>query len=342
MAKDKILVTGGAGYIGSVLVRMLLEKGYKVKVFDKLYFGDFALRDIRSKIELVQGDVRKFPAEILEDVKAVVHMGSLSNDPTAEFDPKANLEINFEGTVKIAEACLKKKVKKFSFASSCAIYGFHLEGIADETFTPNPQSDYASSKLEAEKALLSMASDSFCPVVFRQATVYGFSPRMRYDLVVNTMTKDAYDKGKILVYHAGEMWRPLVDVRDVANVHILALETPPDKIKGEIFNVVYENYKILELAHYIRESLKDFKLAEVEVLLGTKESRSYRVSGRKLKEKLGFVPQINVRDASREIYNYFREGKYTDFSNPIYYNIDWMKLLVEMEHHFGLIGGKVF
>jgi nucleoside-diphosphate-sugar epimerase len=341
MKKDVVLVTGGAGYIGSVLVRELLKKGEKVRVYDKLYFGDDALSDIKDRIELIQGDVRQFDPGVLDGVKAVMHLGSLSNDPTAEFDPKANHEINFEGTMRVAEACKKKGVKRFTFASSCAIIGFHVDEIADENFTPNPQSEYAQSKLDAENGLKSLVDDSFCPVIFRQATVYGFSPRMRYDLVVNTMTKDAYQKGEIFVYSAGEMWRPLVDVKDICRAHILGAGASEDKVRGQIFNVVNKNYKILELAHRIRDGLNELKQVKVEVLLGTKETRSYKVSGEKTKKVLGFTPNVSVKDSSTEIFNILRSGKYTDFSNPVYYNIDWMRLLSDMEQRLKTIG-KVF
>ncbi|MBU0686431.1 MAG: SDR family oxidoreductase [Candidatus Margulisbacteria bacterium] len=341
MKNEIVLVTGGAGYIGAVLVQELLAQGKKVRVFDKLYFGDAPLASFKDKIDLVQGDVRAFPEKALEGVGAVVHLGSLSNDPTADFDPQANHAINFEGTMRVAEACKKKGVKRLSFASSCAIYGFHLEDIADENFPPNPQSEYAQSKLDAENGLKSLISNDFCPVIFRQATVFGFSPRHRWDLVVNTMTKDAFQKGIIQVYCAGDMWRPLVHVKDVALAHINAIAAPENKVKGEIFNLVYENHHILELGHMIKDILKTKRAVKVDVQTGTKESRSYRVSGDKLKQKLGFTAALSIEAAVNEIWGLLSSGRYTDFSNPIYYNIDWMKLLVDMEQKLK-ITGKVF
>lgn len=341
MSKDIVLVTGGAGYIGSILVQKLVEQGEKVRVFDKLYFGDAALNGVKDKIDLVAGDVRDFDPNVLSGVKCVMHLGSLSNDPTAEFDPKANNEINFEGTMRVAEACKKKGVKKFTFASSCAIYGFHVDGIADETFPTNPQSEYSQSKLDGENGIKSLADDDFCPVIIRQATVFGFSNRMRWDLVVNTMTMDSFDKGKIHVYCAGDNWRPLVDVNDVAEAHIQAMKANDDKVRGEVFNLVHRNFRILELGHWIREIIKPLKKVEIEVLFGSKESRSYRVSGDKMKKVLGFEPKVSVEDAVKTIWEILRSGRYTDFSNPIYYNIEWMKLLVEMEQKLKVIG-RVF
>ncbi|NQT29433.1 MAG: SDR family oxidoreductase [Candidatus Saganbacteria bacterium] len=341
MHKDIILVTGGAGYIGSVLVKKLVEQGEKVRVFDKLYFGESGLSSVKGEIDLVAGDVRNFNADLLDGVKGVMHFGSLSNDPTAEFDPKANHEINFEGTMRVAEACKKKKVRRFTFASSCAIYGFHVQGIADESFPANPQSEYSQSKLDAENGLISLLSDNFCPAILRQATVFGFSERMRWDLVVNTMTMDAFDKGRIHVYCVGDNWRPLVDVGDVAVAHMKMLEAPEEKVAGQIFNLVDRNFKILELGHFIAETLKSYKKVDVDVLFGTKESRSYRVSGEKLKKVLDFEPSVSVKDAAKKIWGILSSGRYTDFSNPIYYNIEWMKLLVEMEQKLKVIG-RVF
>jgi nucleoside-diphosphate-sugar epimerase len=243
--------------------------------------------------------------------------------------------------MRVAEAAKDKGIERFTFASSCAVIGFHVDQVADEDYPANPQSEYAQSKLDAEKGLKSLTDNKFCPVILRQATVFGFSPRMRYDLVVNTMTRDAYQKGEIFVYSAGEMWRPLVEVKDVARAHILCAAAPKEKVGGQTFNVVHMNYRVLELAHWIKDVLKGLKAAKVEVLFGTKEIRSYRVSGEKIKKVLGFVPGVTVKDSTLEIFNVLRSGRYTDFSNPIYYNIDWMKLLSSMEGRLKVIG-RVF
>lgn len=341
MDKNVVLVTGGAGYIGAVLVNELLKRGEKVRVFDKLYFGDAALEGVRSKIDLIQGDVREFPEAVLDNVKAVMHLGSLSNDPTADFDPKANREINFEGTMRVAEACKRKGIQHFTFASSAAIIGFHVDSIADEDYTPNPQSEYAQSKLDAENGLLSLVSDDFTPIIFRQATVFGFSPRMRWDLVVNTMTKDAFSKGVISVYCVGDNWRPLVHVKDVAKAHIRAMSAPEENVKGQIFNLVHKNYKIKDLGQEIGDILKQHFPVKVNILTGAKESRSYRISSEKTKKVLGFEAKHSVEEAVLEILSLLKEDKYTDFSNPIYYNINWMKYLVDMEARLKAIG-KVF
>jgi len=333
-----ILVTGGAGYIGCVSVTNLLEHGKNVKVYDKLYFDADGLEPLKDRIELIQGDVRSFDDAVLDGVDAVVHLGSLSNDPMADFDPKANWEINYEGSQKVAEAAKRKGIKKFILASTCAVIGFNPTETTDEEAEPNPQSEYARSKLEAEKGLLALTDDNFCPIVLRQATVFGLSPRMRWDLVVNTFTKDAFQKGQLTVRSAGEMWRPLVHVKDLAEVYNVCLDAPDEKVGGQIFNVVHSNIRILDLAQQVQEILKDIKKIEINTVPSDAKSRSYRIKGDKLQNVLGFTPGITFEEAVKEMYAVLASGEITDPSNPRYCNIEWLKLLMEMEERLGKIG----
>ncbi|RKY33717.1 MAG: hypothetical protein DRP78_07260 [Candidatus Omnitrophota bacterium] len=333
-----ILVTGGAGYLGCVLIEQLLKQGKKVRVYDKLYFDSMGLDKFKNKIELVQGDVRDFDERVLDGIQAVAHLGSLSNDPTAEFDPQANTAINYQGTLNLACACKKKRIKKFTFASTCAITGFHPVGFVTEDTEPNPQSEYALSKLKAEQVLQKMADENFCPVILRQATLYGFSSRMRWDLVINTFVKDAFYKGRLNVFHGGDMWRPLVSVQDTALAHILCLQAPEEKVRGEIFHIVFKNFRILELAHRVKEILRPYLPVEVDVVFGATEYRSYSVAGEKIDTVLGFKPSIDIKEAVLEIYQILTKGEYADFNNPKYYNIQWMRLLSEMEKRLEKIG----
>lgn len=338
MAK-KILVTGGCGYIGSVLVPMLLERGYKVRVFDKLYFGDETLSSVKDKIEMIPGDVRNFDPAILDNIDGVIHLGSLSNDPTADFDPEATHTINYEGTIKLADACKERGIEKFTFASTCAVYGFHLDGLADETFPLNPQSDYAKSKLDVDIELNKMADKNFCPVSLRQATVFGFSPRMRWDLVINAFAMHAFKTGRLDVWYGGETWRPVVHVRDTAAAHIRCLEAEPEKVRGQVFNLVYQNYRILELAHRVRRALAEMGInVEVDVNYDQVDNRSYRTSGEKISKVLGFTPSVSAEEGVKEIVDVLRSNKYRDFDHPVYYNMRWMKLLVEVEDRLGKTG----
>jgi len=328
----KVLVTGGCGYIGSVLVPMLLERGYEVRVFDKLYFGEESLKNVRDKIELIPGDVRNLASSILEGVDGVIHLASLSNDPTGYFSPNATRTINYVGTINLARTCKQHGIGRFTFASSCSVYGFHLEGLADETFPPNPQSDYAKSKLDAEIELQKMADDEFCPVSLRQATVFGFSPRMRWDTVVNAFVMHAFKGGRLDVWFGGNAWRPIVHIRDAAEANIRCFEAEPDKVRGEIFNLVHENYRVLELAHRVRKALAEIGVdVELDVNYEQIDNRSYRANGEKITKLLGFTPSVSVEDGVKEIAEVLRQGQYRDFDHPIYYNIRWMKLLVEIE-----------
>ena len=335
----KVLVTGGCGYIGSVLVPMLLERGYEVRVFDKLYFGEEPLKGILHNIELIPGDVRDFDPAILGDIEGVIHLGSLSNDPTAAFDPDATRTINFEGTMKLAKACKERGVEKFTFASTCAVYGFHLDGMVDETSPVNPQSDYAKSKLDVDTELQKMADDKFCPVSLRQATVFGFSPRMRWDIVMNAFVMHAFKTRRLDVWFGGETWRPVVHIRDTAKAHIRCLEADPGKVRGEIFNLVYKNYRILELAHRVRKALGEMGInVEVDVNYDQVDNRSYRTAGEKISRVLGFTPSVSVEEGVTEIAGVLRTGQYRDFDHPIYYNMRWMKLLIEVEERLKKTG----
>ncbi len=336
-----ILVTGGAGYIGCVLVEELLAKGYAVRVFDKLFFGGEGLDEVKDKVEIVQGDLRSMAPEVLDDIDSVIHLAGLSNDPTAEFNPKANREMNTVATERLATLCKQRGIKRFTFASTCSIYdkGLYAEDLLlDEDSPVEPRAAYAVSNYEAERILLKMTDDKFCPVILRQGTVYGFSPRMRYDLVVNTFVKDAFMKGALTVFCGGMMWRPLVDVTDVAKAHICCLESPIEKIKGQIFNVSYKNYLILELAHWVREALKGIKNVEIEVDYSHFKTRSYRVSAKKIDTVLGFRPTVPVKESVQNMIAKIGEYGCDDFLNPKYYNIQWMTLLCEMEEILGKIG----
>ena len=337
-----ILVTGGAGYIGCVTIRELLNKGEAVRVFDKLFFGEEGLKEVRDKVDLVQGDIRQFDEAVLDGIDAVIHLAGLSNDPTAEYNPKANFEMNTVATRVLADACKKRGVKRFIFSSTCSIYdlGFYAEDVMkDETSEVKPRAAYAISNYEAEKYLIKLADKDFCPVILRQGTVYGFSPRMRYDLVVNTFLKDSLMNGVMTVFCGGEMWRPLIDVSDVAKAYICCVEAPEDKVRGEIFNINYKNFRILELAHWVREAFKDEKKVEIEVDYSSFKTRSYRVSSKKIEAVLGFKAAMGVKESVEHMLKMIYKYNMTDFLNPKYYNIQWMTILDNMEQTLKRLGG---
>ncbi|MEW5975180.1 MAG: SDR family oxidoreductase [Acidobacteriota bacterium] len=332
-----ILVVGGAGYVGSVLVRELLERGYAVKVFDRLYYGDQGIREVLERIKLELGDLRNMDESVLEGVDAVINLSGLSNDPTAEYNPKANFEMNTQATEYLARLCKQKGVRRYIFASSCSIYDVGIGNdekdiVLDEDSPVNPKAAYSSSKFQAERILLSLMDDNFSPVILRKGTIYGFSPRMRYDLVVNTFLKDVLSKGFLTIHYGGEMWRPLVDVRDAARAYITCLEADEPKVKGQIFNVVYSNFRISELALRVLEALREVGVkAELKSDYRYHGVRSYRVSGKKLERALDFKPAVSVEEAVKDMVDNISRYRYTDFDNPRYYNIAWMKLLEEAD-----------
>ena len=339
---QKILVTGGCGYIGCVLVPILLQHGYEVRVFDKLYYGDTFLKSVADNIELIPGDVRSLNPEVLEGIEGVIHLGSLSNDPTAEFDPEATHSINYTGTINLARACKDRGIERFIFASSCAVYGFHLEGLADESHPPCPQSAYAKSKLDVDIELQKMADDNFCPVSLRQATVFGFSPRMRWDIVVNAFVMHAFKNERLDVWFGGDAWRPLVHVKNVAEAYVHCLKADSGKVRGEVFNLVCDNYRILDVAQRVREALSGIGIStDIDINRDQVDSRSYRINGEKITKHLGFNPSVSIEEGTEEIGKILDEGRYRDFDHPIYYNMRWMQLLVEIEDRLRKTG-KVF
>jgi nucleoside-diphosphate-sugar epimerase len=327
----RILVTGGGGYIGAVLTGMLLEKGHEVRVLDRFYWGDQPLERWSKQVEVVRGDVRSIDDDLLNGVDAVAHLAGLSNDPTAEYNPAANWEMNMVATRSIAEACKRTGIQRLTFGSSCSIYdGLPTGPVYDETTNVKPRGAYATTKHAAEEALLELADDAFQPTILRQGTVYGLSPRMRFDLVVNTFVKDALSKGRLSLHGGGWMWRPLVDVSDVARAHIHCLEAPIEQVGGEVFNVLHDNYQIRELAMLVAGSasmrkfiveLSDAPLPEI--------TRDYKCSNSKMRSKTGFEPKVSVLESIETMLKWVEETGTVDFNHPRYYNIAWMTLLEE-------------
>lgn len=340
----KILLVGGAGYVGSVLTQELLERGYAVRILDRLYFGDEGLNDVRDRVELVVGDMRALTPEVLLDVEAVINVGGLSNDPTAEYNPKANHEMNTVAARQLAELCIEHGVRRYIFASSCSIYDRGVgnnsrDVLLDEESDVDPRAAYSSSKYEAERLLLAMAGSDFCPVILRKGTIYGFSSRMRYDLVVNTFVKDALSRGAITIHYGGEMWRPLVEVRDVARAYIACLRAEETDVRAQVFNVSFTNFQISEVALRVREAFRALGI-EVDIRsdYGYRGVRSYRVSSAKIARVLDYHPKVTIEEAVRHMVAQVKARGYDDFGNPRYHNIRWMRLLEEAQHIISTTG----
>jgi len=326
----KVLITGGAGYIGSILSRLLLEKGYDIVCLDRLFFGTDPIKDVMDNIKLVKDDVRWFNPEILKGVNAVFDLASLSNDPSGELDPQKTLEINYKGRVRVAELSKKYGVPKYVLASTCSVYGFQ-EGILTEESDLNPLTTYAKASVLAEKEILPLADKAFTVTILRQATVYGYSHRMRFDLAINGMVLGFYKYGKIPIMRDGTQWRPFVHVKDTSNAFIRVLEAEPELVNGQIFNVGSDdqNVQIFDLAKLVAESIGIPLNYE---WYGSPDKRSYRVSFNKIREVLNFKPQYTPREGAKEVFDALKEGRLNS-DDPRTITVKWYKHLIEM-HSF--------
>ncbi len=330
----RVLVIGGAGYVGCVLVEALLDAGITVRLVDRLFFGRRPIEEFVGRVELIEADMRDISESAFAGCGAVINLGGLSNDPTAEFSPRANEELNFKASTRIATLAKDAGVERLIFSSSCSIYDRGASDaqdlIQDEDSQVRPYAAYAAAKFAAEQAILPLSTDSFAPVVFRIATVFGFSPRMRFDLVLNTFVKDALSRGRISVHNAGSMWRPLVDVRDVARALVAAILSPLDSVRGQLFNLAAGNFRISELALRTQQVLRTLGIsAELDIDFHHQRVRSYRVSAEKVRRVLEFQPSVTIEESIVSMVDQIRSRRLTDFCNPRYYNIDWFTLLEE-------------
>jgi len=307
-----ILIAGGAGYIGTQLTQKLNKRGYKVTVIDLLWFGNF----LPKSVNLWEKNIMDITVEELKEFDAVIFMAGLSNDPMANFNPPMNFVENSAVPSYLAYASKKAGIKRFIYASSCSVYGYTANKLMDETSKVKPEYPYGISKLAGEKAILNLTTDDFRPIVLRKGTVGGWSQRMRYDLVVNAMTKSALTEGKIVV-HNPSLWRPIIDIDDVADAYVRSLEANLE-ISG-IYNICYDNYTIGRLADEIHRELLDNGL-EIEVkILNRQDVRNYKATNAKAKIELDFVPKISPRQSVKNILSNI--GDDYDFFDKNYYNI---------------------
>ncbi|MEM3448453.1 MAG: SDR family oxidoreductase [Nitrososphaerota archaeon] len=323
----KVLVTGGAGYIGSVLSRILLEKGYEVICLDRFFFGMEPIEELADKVRIIKDDIRWFNPEVLNGIDAVLDLASLSNDPSGELEPERTLEINYKGRVRVAKLSKKHGVAKYVLASTCSVYGFQEE-ILNEESNLNPLTTYAKANMLAEKEVLYLSDKSFSVTALRQATVYGLSPRMRFDLAINGMTLGFFKNGKIPIMRDGKQWRPFVHVKDTSNAFIKVLESEQELINGQVFNVGSDeqNFQIFDLAKLIADSIK---LPFNYEWYGSPDNRSYKVSFKKIERTLKFKPEYTPKEGAKEIFNALKEGKLSG-DDPRTITVKWYKHLLEI------------
>lgn len=311
-----VLVAGGAGYIGSTLVPALLEQGHRVTVLDRFFFGNpFAKlpKEHAARLTVVRSDIRTFDPAILTGVEAILDVSGISNDPSCELEPELTKNVNVVGGRRLAQLARTAGVRRYVYSSSCSVYG-HGEGLGlTETSGRHPVSLYARAKAEMEDVLLAMHSEAkntakpFEVVLLRLATVFGYSPRMRFDLAVNVMTKNAYVNRRIMVDGGGRQWRPFVHVRDVADAFTLAMTADAAKVSGEIFNVgsTQNNVQILNLAFRVRDAVPGTEVVHAPT---DPDLRDYNVAFDKIHDRLDYTTKRTIDDGIREVLAAIKDG----------------------------------
>jgi len=328
----RILVTGGAGYVGSVLSRKLIKLGHEVIIWDKLLFSSPLIEDWLKGSTIVTKDLLDISeAASFLPIDCCCHLAAVSNDPSAELDKTTTELINVMGTMAVANFCSTNGIPLI-VASTASVYGFIEWELCKESGKLNPQSFYGESKVKMEKRLIELhnRTPEWPLLIFRKATIFGWSPRMRYDLVVNTMVKDAFSTGRIRVHGGGECWRPLVYVGDVADAYIRGIDLVRQGFSFDIVNLVHKNYRISELASWLAYVLRDRMHIFIDVFHDQpKDTRGYAISNEKA-NALGFNCPTGVSDAANELWAKLESGITADIDNPIYYNHKWLQLLREV------------
>ena len=321
-----VLVTGGAGYVGSVLVPKLLFSGYNVKVLDWFLYGENVFDGIadQSNLTKIKGDIRdqELIDKEMSGMDAVIHLACISNDPSYELNPELSKMINYDAFLPLVDIAKKYGAKRFVFASSSSVYGVKQEPSVTEDLPLEPLTDYSKFKALCEEYLLKQQSPEFTTLILRPATVCGYSPRLRLDLTVNILTAHAICNNKIVVF-GGEQKRPNIHIDDVSDLYVQCLKYEDDKIAGKIFNCGYENHTVSEIAKIVGSSVdkKDIVIETTE----SNDKRSYSISSEKIKDELDFVPQYGIEKAVEDLQKAFNEGLIEDpMNNPIYYNIKTM------------------
>ena len=331
MPADLVLVTGGAGYIGSHLVRKLLARGLRVRVLENFLYGDAGLRDVEGTpgLEVRTGDIcsRRDMQSAVKDARAVIALAALVGDPACEIDHDETMRTNFESTRVLLEAGKQGGVQRLVFASSCSVYGANGTALLDETSWLNPVSLYARTRIMSEE-LLTQERGNLETIILRLSTVCGLSPRMRFDLMVNTITARAVVDGKVRILGPSQ-WRPHIHVQDAAEAFLrAAVDAKPEFARGHIYNTGGDgqNFTIAEVADKVTAALPD---TEVESVDDVEDLRSYRVSFTRIREALGFEPALTVDDAIREIREALQSGAIANYGDDIYSNLKWLRRVLD-------------
>jgi len=323
MEKQSVFITGGAGYVGAMLVPRLLQEGHRVTVLDLMIYGEDVLPK-NSALTLIKGDIRN--QELLKSSipghDVVIHLACISNDPSFELNPELGKSINLDPFRPMVEISKNAGVKRFFYASSSSVYGIKDEPNVHEDMPLEPLTDYSVFKMNCEEILSEYQSDEFTTTTIRPATVCGYSPRQRLDVVVNILTNLAYHKREISVF-GGAQLRPNIHIADMVEIYVVLLNAPKEKIAGEIFNGGYENYSVLQLAEAVRDVIGEDVVLKTTP---TDDNRSYHVSSKKIADVLGFAASHTIKDAVSDIKNAFEKGLLPNsLDDEMYFNIKRMQ-----------------
>lgn len=337
--KNRILVIGGAGYVGSVLAPKLLDLHYPVSVLDTFWFGKNVFNGVARQIGgedtddsffLFEGDARNYDLRnLMSDCDTVIHLACISNDPSFELNPKLGRSINYDAFLRVLDAALAAKVRRFIYASSSSVYGIKENQAVTEELSLEPITDYSKFKAFCEMELRMVPQNKMEWVVVRPATVCGWSPRLRLDLTVNILTISALTKKKITVF-GGTQKRPNIHIEDMADLYVRLLTEPSEKIGGKFFNAGTDNLTIMRIAEMVKEVVESYGADSVEIeATPTNDLRSYHVSSDKIRRELGWKPRFGVKDAIRDLCEAYFAGNISDPADPKYYNIKVMQKLLE-------------
>jgi nucleoside-diphosphate-sugar epimerase len=323
-----VLVTGGAGYVGSVLVPKLLAAGHVVKVLDLYLYGDGALDAVAAhpRLEQIRGDIRDSALlrRIMPGCDAVIHLACISNDPSFDLDPALGRSINYDCFGDLVRVSKDAGVRRFVYASSSSVYGVKDEDEVTEDMPLEPLTDYSKYKAMCEEDLLRAQTPDFVPFILRPATVCGYSPRLRLDLTVNILTNHAVNKGRITVY-GGDQKRPNIHIEDVTDLYVRSLEWPDEAVAGQVLNAGYENHRVMEIATMVQQAIPGAVAVEV---VPTDDHRSYHISSERIRQRLGFVPRRTIGDAIADLVMAFGAGLIpAPLTDDRYYNIRTMQRL---------------
>ena len=324
-----VLVTGGAGYVGSVLVPKLLQAGYYVKVFDLFIYGEHVLSSVKRhpRLEKIRGDLRdqSLLKKSLKGCESVIHLACISNDPSFELNPDLGKSINYDSFSPLVDISIDSGVERFIFASSSSVYGIKEDEHVIEELPLEPLTDYSKYKALCEDILLNYHSSGFTPVIIRPATVCGYSPRLRLDLTVNILTNHAVNRGQITVF-GGTQKRPNIHIDDITDLYVDLLSLSSHLISGKVWNVGYENHQVRQIAEIVKEVVGNNDVSIVTT--PTDDLRSYHISSEKIQQDLGFSPQYSIKRAVQDLVEAFQLGKISDpFENINYYNVKKMNTI---------------